>query len=111
MNYVVPLPVLLPLFGCGAALMFSRRPRVQRAITVSVLVAVVAIASMLLVAADQEGGEVQQLTGQGFSTIPSGREQGAMDADELEQQAGPGTGEKVEAPVFWATIQKHKKNA
>lgn len=41
----------------------------------------------MLVAADQEGGEVQQLTGQGFSTIPSGREQGAMDADELEQQA------------------------
>ena len=32
-------------------------------------------------------------------------------ADELEQQAGPGKGEKVEAPVFWATIQKHKKNA
>ena len=39
----------------------------------------------MLVAADQEGGEVQQLTGQGFSTIPSGREQGALDADELEQ--------------------------
>lgn len=32
-------------------------------------------------------------------------------ADELEQQAGPGAGEKVEAPVFWATVAKHKKNA
>ncbi|MCT1987118.1 Na+/H+ antiporter subunit D [Dermacoccus abyssi] len=61
MNYVVPLPVLLPLFGCGAALMFSRRPRVQRAITVSVLVAVVAIASMLLVAADRHGPQVAWL--------------------------------------------------
>ena len=32
-------------------------------------------------------------------------------ADELEQQAGPGAGEKVEVPVFWATVAKHKKNA
>lgn len=52
------------------------------------------------------------------ATIASGDAQSsALDydveaiADELEQQAGPGTGEKVEAPVFWATIQKHKKNA
>ena len=41
----------------------------------------------LLVAADQEGGEVQQLTGQGFSMIPSGRDQGAMSPAELERQA------------------------
>ena len=41
----------------------------------------------MLVAADQEGGEVQQLTGQGFSTIPSGRDQGAMSPAELERQA------------------------
>ncbi len=32
----------------------------------------------LLVAADQEGGEVQQLTGAGFSTIPSGLEQSRL---------------------------------
>lgn len=32
-------------------------------------------------------------------------------ADDLEQLAGPGEGEKVEAPLFWATIQKHTKNA
>ncbi|MEU2418600.1 hypothetical protein ABZ546_12525 [Brachybacterium paraconglomeratum] len=32
-------------------------------------------------------------------------------ANELEQQGGPGAGEKVEAPVFWAMIEKHKKNA
>lgn len=34
----------------------------------------------MLIAADQEGGEVQQLTGSGFSSIPSGVEQ-AEDAD------------------------------
>lgn len=52
------------------------------------------------------------------ATIASGDAQtSALDydveaiADELEQQAEPGKGEKVEAPVFWATIQKHKKNA
>lgn len=41
----------------------------------------------VLVAADQEGGEVQQLTGEGFSTIPSGREQGAMDPADLTADA------------------------
>lgn len=41
----------------------------------------------VLVAADQEGGEVQQLTGEGFSTIPSGREQGALAPAELTRQA------------------------
>ena len=34
----------------------------------------------MLVAADQEGGEVQQLTGTGFTPMPSGLEQ-AQDAD------------------------------
>ncbi len=32
----------------------------------------------MLVAADQEGGEVQQLTGDGFSTMPSGLEQAQL---------------------------------
>ncbi|TWD15563.1 beta-N-acetylhexosaminidase [Marihabitans asiaticum] len=37
----------------------------------------------MLIAADQEGGEVQQLTGEGFSTIPSGVEQGGLGSEEL----------------------------
>lgn len=52
------------------------------------------------------------------ATIASGDAQvSALDydidaiADDLEQRAEPGGGEKVEAPVFWATIEKHRKNA
>ncbi|MDT9593340.1 Na+/H+ antiporter subunit D [Nocardioides zeae] len=58
MTSLVPLPVLLPLLGAGLALMLSRRPGAQRAVTFVVLVAIVAIAVVLLVAADQQGPQV-----------------------------------------------------
>jgi beta-N-acetylhexosaminidase len=41
----------------------------------------------LLIAADQEGGAVQQLKGDGFSTIPSARVQGRGSAADLEADA------------------------
>ncbi len=41
----------------------------------------------LLVATDQEGGEVQVLQGAGFSRIPSGVEQGRMTSEELQVSA------------------------
>jgi beta-N-acetylhexosaminidase len=41
----------------------------------------------LLVSADQEGGQIQQLRGAGFSDIPSGLEQGAMDPAALREGA------------------------
>jgi beta-N-acetylhexosaminidase len=41
----------------------------------------------LLVAADQEGGQVQQLTGPGFSTMPSGLDQGTLSAANLKSAA------------------------
>ncbi len=41
----------------------------------------------LLVAADQEGGQVQQLTGDGFTRIPSGLAQGQMAPSALERAA------------------------
>ena len=41
----------------------------------------------LLIAADQEGGAVQQLKGDGFSTIPSARVQGRGTAADLEADA------------------------
>ena len=44
----------------------------------------------MLVAADQEGGEVQQLTGAGFSEMPSGLEQ-ARDASLRDSAKGWGT--------------------
>lgn len=58
MNLLVPLPVLLPLFGAGATLMLSRRPKAQRVVSFSVLTAVVAIAAVLLVRADRYGPQV-----------------------------------------------------
>lgn len=41
----------------------------------------------LLVAADQEGGQVQQLTGPGFTDIPSALRQGALPPDVLRERA------------------------
>ena len=61
MSFLVPLPVILPLFGAGAALMLSRRPRAQRVVSFTVLTAVVAIAAVLLVQADRHGPQVAWL--------------------------------------------------
>jgi multicomponent Na+:H+ antiporter subunit D len=52
---IIPLPVLLPLLGAGAALVLSRRPTLQRIMSLTVLAAVVVIAALLLVAAVQSG--------------------------------------------------------
>jgi beta-N-acetylhexosaminidase len=41
----------------------------------------------LLIATDQEGGEVQRLQGSGFSTIPSAVDQGRMDPAALQREA------------------------
>ena len=46
---LVPLPVLLPLIGAGATLVLTRHPRAQRAVSLVVLSAVVAVAALLLV--------------------------------------------------------------
>ncbi|MDP3968263.1 MAG: Na+/H+ antiporter subunit D [Nocardioides sp.] len=53
MNLLVPLPVLLPLLGAGLALMLTHRPHAQRAVTVVVLVMVVAIAGVLAYETDK----------------------------------------------------------
>lgn len=42
----------------------------------------------LIIVTDQEGGQVQHLTGTGFDTMPSAVEQGTMSADALRQSAG-----------------------
>lgn len=61
MTFLVPLPVILPLLGAGAALMLSGRPRAQRTVSFSVLTGVVAIAAVLLVRADHHGPQVAWL--------------------------------------------------
>ncbi len=63
MSALVPMPVVLPLLGAGLTLVFSRRPRTQRFVTIGVLAAVVVIAAVLLVASDREGPQVVWLGG------------------------------------------------
>ncbi len=55
MNNLLPLPVLLPLLGAGLALVLSRYPRAQRAVSASVLVAVVVVAGFLVHLSDRFG--------------------------------------------------------
>ena len=60
---LVPLVVLLPLLGAALALLFSRRPILQRAITVVVLAAVAVLAIVLLVEVDTGATLVMQVGG------------------------------------------------
>ena len=53
----------------------------------------------LFVAADQEGGEVQQLRGAGFSDIPSAQEQAALGSSELTRSVQVWAGELAKAGV------------
>ncbi len=52
MNWIVPLPVLVPLFSAGAALALGRHPRISRAIALSALTISLGIAILLLVVVD-----------------------------------------------------------
>jgi len=71
----------------------SGRTRAGAAATAAVVAQFTAAAAAvssgrpLDVSTDQEGGEVQVLNGPGFSEIPSGLEQGAMDAASLQTSA------------------------
>ncbi|KFJ00960.1 glycoside hydrolase family 3 N-terminal domain-containing protein [Bifidobacterium stellenboschense] len=55
--------------------------------------------SRLLVATDQEGGQVQHLTGSGFDEMPSAVEQGAMTTDRLRTSAAGWGGQLAAAGV------------
>lgn len=55
--------------------------------------------NQLLVTADQEGGLVQHLQGDGFDDMPSAVEQGAMDVDTLRTQAARWGGQLAQAGV------------
>ena len=55
--------------------------------------------SRLIVATDQEGGQVQHLTGPGFDTMPSAVEQGAMDAGSLRSSAAAWGGQLAQSGV------------
>ena len=55
---LVPLPVLLPLLGAALTLAFRRSPRLQRAVSIAVLAAVVAVAGLLVWRTDVSGPQV-----------------------------------------------------
>ncbi|WP_432506745.1 Na+/H+ antiporter subunit D [Kineococcus arenarius] len=55
MRVLVPLPVLLCLLGCAVTFVLGRRPRAQRAVTLTVLTGVVATSAALLALAVTEG--------------------------------------------------------
>ncbi len=66
---LIPLPALLPLLGAGATLILSRRPRLQRVVSLAVLAAVVVIAAFLLVAVVRTGPMVVTI---GSWPVPAG---------------------------------------
>lgn len=55
MSYLVPLPVVMPLFGAALTLVLARRPHAQRTVSVIVLAATLAVAVALLVLTRQGG--------------------------------------------------------
>ena len=62
-TYLIPLPVILPLFGAGIALVFARHPRIQRLVSISTLTVVLAVSTILLVSADRSGTSVVHVGG------------------------------------------------
>src|SRR5690606_40172648 len=60
---LVPLPVVLPMFGAGLAWARGRSARAQRGVSIVVLSLVVAVAAVLLVRADNDGPQVMHVGG------------------------------------------------
>mgnify|MGYP001201169908 FL=1 len=61
MNWLLPMPVILPLFTAGFALAMARRPRAQLAASVATLTIVLGIAIALMVITHAEGPQVVNL--------------------------------------------------
>jgi multicomponent Na+:H+ antiporter subunit D len=62
-SWLVPIPIVLPLVGAGLSVLGGRSRTFQRAVGVTVLVAVVVVSAILLVEADQNGAVVAQAGG------------------------------------------------
>lgn len=60
---LIPLPVLIPLLAAALTLVLGRRPRAQRIVTITALVAVTAVSGMLLFLADRDGTTALQVGG------------------------------------------------
>ncbi|MET0995374.1 MAG: proton-conducting transporter membrane subunit, partial [Mycobacterium sp.] len=64
---LTPLPVLIPSVGAAVTLFAGRRPRLQRAITLAALAAVVAVCAVLLYLTDRDGTLALHVGGWGQS--------------------------------------------
>ena len=65
MSTLIPLPVLIPLIAAALTLFAGRTPRLQRAITLSALSAVLAVSIALLVQTDRTGTQALHVGGWG----------------------------------------------
>lgn len=63
MTFLVPLVVLVPLFGAAATLVIGRRARPQRVIAISVLVIELLLGVLLLIAVDSGGTLIVEVGG------------------------------------------------
>ena len=64
-SVLTPLPVLIPMVGAAMTLFAGRRPRLQRAITLAALCAVVVVCAELLYLTDRDGTLVLHVGGWG----------------------------------------------
>jgi multicomponent Na+:H+ antiporter subunit D len=62
-SVLAPLPVLLPLLGAACNLLVGRHPRTQRAVSLVVLTAVLAVSVALLLQADESGATAVSVGG------------------------------------------------
>ncbi|WP_228551476.1 Na+/H+ antiporter subunit D [Mumia zhuanghuii] len=63
MSFLIPLPVVLALLGAGVCLALGQNARVQRVISFTTLSIIVAVAGVLLWAADRHGPQVVYVGG------------------------------------------------
>lgn len=63
MNWLVPIPVLLPIFGAGLSLVLSRRPQLQLVLSVVVLLGMAGVAGVLMWQADTQGPQTLWIAG------------------------------------------------
>src|SRR5689334_2957589 len=63
MTWLVPLPVVMPLFGAALTLMMARRPRAQRTVSLTVLTATLLVSCGLLYFSTTEGAQVVAVGG------------------------------------------------
>ena len=71
-SVLTPLPVLIPMLGAALTLFAGRRPRLQRAITLAALCAVVAVCAALLYLTDRDGTLALHVGGWGPSGVGHG---------------------------------------